>query len=134
VVQLAGFGFTTAGAAASAAFFAALRAASCASRLAARSFASASKLLAGFSFDLRGIDQSVAASESCRAQAVASLAAASDAALLGRDGRHHGLASTKRLDASNLKRRHHLLVRLGQRPEFLRQPGEKIALNVRPGS
>jgi hypothetical protein len=43
----AGFGFTMAGAAASAAFFAALRAASCASCLVAKSFASASTVSAG---------------------------------------------------------------------------------------
>jgi hypothetical protein len=40
----------------------------------------------------------------------------------------------ERLDASKLKRRHHPLVRLGERPEFLREKREKIALNVRPGS
>ena len=37
-------------------------------------------------------------------------------------------------DPGQLQRRHHLLVHFGERPEFFRQPGEKIALNVRPGS
>src|SRR6202051_1722338 len=46
-----------------------------------------------------------------------------------RSTRQSGPDLDKRLDASNLKRRHHLLVRLGERPEFLRQPGEKITLN-----
>jgi hypothetical protein len=35
-------------------------------------------------------------------------------------------------DAGQLKRRHHLLVHIGERSEFFHQPGEKIALNVRP--
>jgi hypothetical protein len=51
-----------------------------------------------------------------------------------RSTRQSGPDLHKCLDASNLKRRHHLLVRLGERPEFLRQPGEKITLNVRPSS
>jgi hypothetical protein len=38
------------------------------------------------------------------------------------------------LDTGELQRRHHLLMLFGERPEFLCQPGEKISLNVRPGS
>jgi len=51
-----------------------------------------------------------------------------------RPTRQPGPELHKRLDAGKLWRHHHPLMRLGERPEFLRQPREKIVLNVRPGS